>query len=302
MNNLVNNIGDANKLRTINPHALFSVNKKKIYYLSDELGDDDKLEIPNRYALVRSDTDKPLAVVSNKYKIRSYQTLVEKVNESIFNHFGNHFVNNKITVNDWVSDNGSKFKRDVYFWNEGVPVKDNYKEKAIPHLRIYASYDTQWAEQIIFGSVYVLCMNGLVRPNWQFKVYNKHNTNKETEYTADMFGAGLEAQKTLGKDLFKLMQRKVTNVEVLHLFKNTLAKIAHNLLSHGTSNNAMRELGDAWNKYAIAYGNTMFAVYQTATHWSSHPITRGQKQLVIRRREQKVVDMLNSNYWLAMAA
>ena len=298
--NSLTNITDLNALRTIDSSAMFNVVKKPIYFLdsNDEL--EQEIEIPNRYALVREDNYKPISVVSDRYKVRQYKHLVEKVNESIFNYFDGDMASIKITVNDWVSPNGGKFKRDVYFWDKGIPIKDHYKEKTVPHLRVYASYDSQWAEQIIFGSVYVLCMNGMVRPEWQFKVYNRHNTNKETEYTSDMFASGLDAQQQLGNDLFKLLQRKVTDEEVQYLFKNTLARITHNLLSYGISDNTMRDLGDEWVRYSKSYGNTMFAVYQTATHWSSHPITRGQIQLVIRRREQKVIDMLNSNYWKEM--
>lgn len=297
MSNLTNTT-NLSALRTINANADFAVTKRKVYF--DNVGN--KAEIPNRYALVRMDTYQPISVVSDRYKLRSYQNLVEKVNESIFDYFGSDMANIKISFTDWVSPTGGKFKRDVYFWDKGIPIKDHYKEKTIPHLRVYASYDSQWAEQIIFGSVYVLCMNGMVRPDWQFKVYNRHNTNKETEYTRDMFASGLDAQQKLGNDLFKLLQRKVNDAEVQYLFKNTLARITHNLLSYGSSDHVMRELGDIWNRYSSSYGHTMFAVYQAATHWSSHPITRGQAQLVIRRREQKVINMLNSNYWKGMVA
>lgn len=298
--NSLTNITDLNALRTIDSSAMFNVVKKPIHFNYNHGTYEEEIEIPNRYVLVRKDNCKPISVVSDRYKVRQYENLVEKVNESIFNYFDGDMASIKITVNDWVSPNGGKFKRDVYFWDKGIPIKDHYKEKTVPHLRVYASYDSQWAEQIIFGSVYVLCMNGMVRPEWQFKVYNRHNTNKETEYTSDMFASGLDAQQQLGNDLFKLLQRKVTDAEVQYLFKNTLARITHNLLSYGTSDNTMRDLGDQWVRYSNSYGNTMFAVYQTATHWSSHPITRGQIQLVIRRREQKVIDMLNSNYWKGM--
>lgn len=283
------------KLDSISNSANFDVVKRPIYYKSYNTDQEQIDEIPNRYALVRTDLEKVLSVVSNRYKLRKYSDLVTKVNHTICE--STKISPKDITVKDWVNPTGTKYKRDVFFWNEGIPVKDNIKEKAIPHLRIYASYDSTWAEQIIFGSVYVLCMNGLVRPDWQFKVYNKHSANKETDYTVSMFESGLEAQKNLGTELYNYMKRKVTNAEVNWLFKNTLAKIQANSLAHVHSDNAMRELGDIWDNYNRSYGYTVFAVYQSATHWSSHPITKGNQQLVTRRREQKVIDMMNSNYW-----
>jgi len=62
----------------------------------------------------------------------------------------------------------------------------------------------------------------------------------------------------------------------------------------------MYDLSNLWDKYRNSYGNTVFAVYQAVTDWSSHPVTRGSKELVKRRREQKVINMLNSNYWLTL--
>jgi hypothetical protein len=258
-------------------------------------------EIPNRYALIRTDNQKCLGVVSPKYNVRLYSDLIYKVNEAML-EANNGNLTEHVTVTDWLNPSGSKFKRDVYFWDKGIPVKDNYKEKTIPHLRIYASYDSTWAEQIIFGSVYVLCMNGMVRPTWSFNVYNRHSTNKSTDYTVQMFKDGLEAQNELGNDLFKQIQRKVTHVEVEHLFRNTLAKTKQVFDTDTYNDRTFIILGDLWNKYRNSYGSNLFAVYQTATEWSSHPITRGSRELVKRKREQQVVEMLNSNYWLAMAA
>jgi hypothetical protein len=288
----------SNNLLQLSSNADFNVVKRTVYYNTD---DEEIEEIPNRYALIRTDNQKCLGVVSPKYNVRLYSDLIYKVNEAML-EANNGNLTEHVTVTDWLNPSGSKFKRDVYFWDKGIPVKDNYKEKTIPHLRIYASYDSTWAEQIIFGSVYVLCMNGMVRPTWSFNVYNRHSTNKSTDYTVQMFKDGLEAQNELGNDLFKQIQRKVTHVEVEHLFRNTLAKTKHVFDTDTYNDRTFIILGDLWNKYRNSYGSNLFAVYQTATEWSSHPITRGSRELVKRKREQQVIEMLNSNYWLAMAA
>jgi hypothetical protein len=297
---LERNVISADSMMTLSAKANFNVIKKPIYF-QNSMQDRPMKEIPNRYALVRTDNEESLGVVSARYNVRKYNDLVSKVNTAMVEANGGNLTEN-ITVNDWTNPSGSKFKRDVYFWDKGIPVKDNYKEKTVPHLRIYASYDSTWAEQIIFGSVYVLCMNGMVRPTWSFNVYNRHNTNKTTDYSVKMFKDGLEAQNQLGEELFKQIQRKVTNVEVEHLFRNTLAKVSRIFDTNSFSDRTIIILGDLWNKYRSSYGSNLFAVYQTVTEWSSHPITRGSRELVKRKREQQVVDMLNSNYWLAMAA
>jgi len=297
---LEQNVISADNMMTLSAKANFNVIKKPIYF-HNSIQDRPMKEIPNRYALVRTDNEESLGVVSARYNVRKYNDLVSKVNTAVVEANGGNLTEH-ITVNDWINPSGSKFKRDVYFWDKGIPVKDNYKEKTIPHLRIYGSYDSTWAEQIIFGSVYVLCMNGMVRNTWSFNVYNRHSTNKPTDYSVKMFKDGLEAQNELGEELFKQIQRKVTNVEVEHLFRNTLAKISRIFDTNSFSDRTIIILGDLWNKYRSSYGSNLFAVYQAVTEWSSHPITKGSRELVKRKREQQVVDMLNSNYWLAMAA
>lgn len=289
-----------NNLLTLSKEANFDVIKKPIYWYSNNDNSKSYEEINNRYALIRTDNDQCLGVVSPRYNVRKYSDLINKVNEAMHESFNGNISNN-VTFTDWINPSGSKFKRDVYFWDKGIPVKDNYKEKTVPHLRIYASYDSTWAEQIIFGSVYVLCMNGMVRPTWSFNVYNRHNANKTTDYTVKMFKEGLDAQNELGEDLFKQIQKKVTHVEVEHLFRNTLAKTKQVFDTSTYNDRTFVVLGDLWNKYRNSYGSNLFAVYQTATEWSSHPITRGSVELVKRKREQQVVEMLNSNFWLALA-
>jgi hypothetical protein len=295
----------SNNLLQLSPNADFQVVKRPIYYKAydDSVhSEDDIQQIPNRFALIRTDNEKCLGVVSPKYNVRQYKELVNKVNTAMFESLDGNITSSNVSFTDWTNPSGSKFKRDVYFWDKGIPVKDNYKEKTIPHLRIYASYDSTWAEQIIFGSVYVLCMNGMVRNTWSFNVYNRHSTNKSIDYTVGMFKDGLDAQKELGEELFKQIQRKVTHVEVEHLFRNTLAKTEQVFNTNTYNDRTFVILGDLWSKYSNSYGSNLFAVYQTATEWSSHPITKGSRELVKRKREQQVVDMLNSNYWLAMAA
>jgi hypothetical protein len=259
---------------TLSAKANFNVIKRPVYF-EKIIGEETKMQqIPKKYALIRDDNKECLGVVSPRYNVRNYNDLVSKVNTAMVEANGGNLTEH-ITVNDWTNPSGSKFKRDVYFWDKGIPVKDNYSEKTVPHLRIYASYDSTWAEQIIFGSVYVLCMNGMVRPTWSFNVYNRHNTNKTTDYSVQMFKDGLEAQNQLGEELFKQIQRKVTNVEVEHLFKNTLAKVSRIFDTNSFSDRTIIILGDLWNKYRSSYGSNLFAVYQAVTEWSSHPITRG---------------------------
>jgi len=291
-------LSNINEMQKVSPEIKFYVEKRPIYFhrTDDWSGDQIQELIPNRYALIRTDTMESLSVVTEKYKLRMYEELVQKVSDVILS--SRKLSKDRVSVKDWTNRSGSKFRRDVIFWDHENPIMDANKEKTVPHLRVYASYDSSWAEQIIFGSVYVLCMNGLVRPDWQFRVYNRHSAKRELNYSVELFESGLKAQEKLGHELKSLIRSAVTSEEVEKLFKNTLAKIKNEReFSWSFSDKAMKELSDLWTRYYKAYGSNLFAVYQAATHWSSYPITRGDKQLVVRRREDKVSKMLNHELW-----
>ena len=95
----------------------------------------------------------------------------------------------------------------------------------------------------------------------------------------------------------------LTQDNVSNLFKKTLAsEYARNSLVDHTKANVMKDLSNGWERYAEKYGLTLFAVYQTATDWSSHPITKGALHNVSRKREKQVAEMMTSSEWLGLAA
>ena len=304
------------------PKHLLSIDKKvyfetvkrqlKYYPIDAETG----VEIPedeyvNRYALVRKNTRQLLGIHTDDYKIRPYSELAEKVNEVIVEAVPD-YEKYTITPKDQILEGGKKYIRTINFWDDSINM-NNYKdggfhikgteEKIIPQLRIYSSMDGRWGQQIMWSSVYVVCLNGMVRPDWTFVVYNKHNKRKDITWGIEDFKSGLVAHKELGEDLFKMMQKKVTNEDVSNLFKKTLAsEYARNSLVDHTKANVMKDLSNAWERYAEKYGLTLFAVYQTATDWSSHPITKGALHNVSRKREKQVAEMMTSSEWLGLAA
>ena len=271
-----------------------------------DLHEIDKEEYVNRYAIVRRDTGNVLGIHTDDYIIRPYSKLAESVNEVVRECID--IDKYHITTKDQVLEDGKKYRRDINFWDAGIDMKNYDKngmhikgteEKIIPQIRIYSSMDGRWGQQIMWSSVYVVCMNGMVRPDWTFVVYNKHNKRKDITWGIEDFKSGLVAHKELGEDLFKMMQKKVTNEDVSNLFKKTLAsEYARNSLVDHTKANVMKDLSNGWERYAEKYGLTLFAVYQTATDWSSHPITKGALHNVSRKREKQVAEMMTSSEWL----
>ena len=277
----------------------------KYYPVDSETGEDiPEDEYVNRYAIVRKDNGNLLGIHSGEYIVRPYYQLAEKVNEVIEQTL--NLDKYKIETIDRVHENGKKYTRLINFWSEGINM-DNFnnlskEEKIIPQLRIYSSMDGRWGQQIMWSSVYVVCLNGMVRPNWTFTVYTKHNKKEDISFTTEGVLDGLVAHKVLGEELFKMMQKQIKVSDVKHLFKKTLANKYTKLDIDDTSENIMEDLNVLWTRYVARYKCNLFAVYQTATDWASHPDTRGAIHNVSRKREKEVAKMMNSPEWLGLAA
>ena len=298
-----------NNLLTIDESAYFEVEKKQLLYKNenwfDAKNESDAYNSVNRYALVRKDNGKLLGIHSEDYIVRPYGDLAAKVNEIVAEAVPDY---EKFTIKteDKVYEGGKKYTRTINFWDDKIDLS-NYKsngmhiqgkqEAIIPQLRIYSSMDGRWGQQIMWSSMYVVCLNGMVRPDWSFVVYNKHNSKQDISFTLNDFKMGITAHNELGEDLFKMMQRKVTNNEVSHLFRKTLANRKTKLDIDDNSMLVLKHLDDLWDKYCSKYGSTVFAVYQTATDWATHPITRGAVHNVQRKREKQVAEMMQTNYW-----
>ena len=289
----------------ISEDVKFEVEKQQLYY---EPKYSDATYV-NRYALVRKDNGNLLGIHSGEYIIRPYYELAEKVNKVVEECID--IDKYKITTKDQVLDGGKKYRRDINFWDDSIDMtkfKSNgmhiqgAEESIIPQLRIYSSLDGRWGQQIMWSSVYVVCLNGMVRPDWTFVVYNKHNKKEDITFAINDFKSGVEAHQELGEDLFKMMQKQVKVSDVKHLFKKTLANKYTKLDIDDTSENIMEDLNELWTRYVARYKCNLFAVYQTATDWASHPVTRGAVHNVSRKREKEVAKMLNSSEWLSLAA
>ena len=293
----------------ISEDVKFDCSKIQLKYNTINEINEEQDEYVNRYALVRKDNGDLLGIHSGEYIVRPYYELAEKVNKVVEECID--IDKYKITTKDQVLDGGKKYRRDINFWDDSIDMSkfksngmhiEGADEKIIPQLRIYSSLDGRWGQQIMWSSVYVVCLNGMVRPDWTFVVYNKHNKKEDITFAISDFKSGVQAHQELGEDLFKMMQKQVKVSDVKHLFKKTLANKYTKLDIDDTSENIMEDLNELWTRYVARYKCTLFAVYQTATDWASHPVTRGAIHNVSRKREKEVAKMLNSSEWLGLAA
>ena len=153
----------------ISKDVYFDCDRKQLKYTKDDKPEGDipyqEQEYVNRYAIVRKDNGNLLGIHTNDYIVRPYAKLAESVNEVVKECIDTDRYH--ITTKDHVLENGKKYRRDINFWDDSIDMQNYGKngmhitgkeEKIIPQLRIYSSMDGRWGQQIMWSSVYVVCL------------------------------------------------------------------------------------------------------------------------------------------------
>ena len=247
--------------------------------------------IPDRVAIYNSENEKYISTMSKRSaeNLRTFSDFVDMLNVGTQNLTANDPI-----VDDRLWQNDSKFSRIVQF----PDYKFEFRGEPF-NLTLWAwtSYSLHWAEQFIFGPICVRCLNGMYDGAWSIKARSKKNwSNKRSLRSADISDA-INAFNKFPDQLENWSSKYVSDMRVMRIFKNTLAH-RKNRLSKDHSDLLMRELGNLWDNYRSRYGNNLYAVYQTGTHWASHPKTKSKVSMnVTRDRSELVSKMVRSEYF-----
>ena len=130
---------------------------------------------------------------------------------------------------------------------------------------------------------------------------SKKNWSQKASITSKDISTAIDAFNQYPEWFEKMSISPVKESDVQSLFESTIAEV-DTALVQTVSQYAMRELSSHWEAYKRRYGSNMYAVYQTATHWASHPEGRGVAANKFRSRSEKVVDMINSPEWGTLLA
>jgi hypothetical protein len=154
-------------------------------------------------AIVRTDTNQVLSVVSNRYRLVRYEEVLDKA-ESFVKQFG------EPTREVHLSENGSKMAA-VYTYKESN--KEIMKDDIVG-LRIYLrnSYTPGQSIQCKIGALRLKCLNGMVSSKSLFE-YTINHTGKEVELKFPEPVAVMDQYSTQVDFLKTLTQKKLTETE-----------------------------------------------------------------------------------------
>ena len=280
---------DMHSKLAIHPDADFDVGLRNIYNVNHDT-------ISGKKEIYRKDTNNGLAVVSSTYKPRSYKKAIDHFNNLILN---SNIDTRDVEIRDTVDNNGAVYLRNWRFNGiKGVKMFDDPKERSIFEFQFRSSHNQRFAEDLIAWSRYLWCDNGCANNDWSLHVRIKHNTNKniEMDYQAidEAVGNFLQGEE----EKKKWLEKSIDLWTVKLLFKTTLALQKDSETKAWYSDIAINTLNALYVKYSARYGHNMFAVFQTATDWSTHVQTKGKIYNVQERRGSRVRDMMTNEIWL----
>lgn len=249
--------------------------------------------------LKRTDTGKPLAIVSDSYTPVQYTEIVDHIEDALT--IASEDENTKLDLSETeftvdVLDNGQQLELKARFHGQKTFLDagaghlggftTNQNELVVPEFVFRTSHNRTWANNGMMGVWRSKCWNTLVAGNKLAHVYGRHSKNfdivgfaaKISNATKYISGDGIEQMKLW-------YNTPVKRDTVTSLFKETIAKRFDNVERKNVGNkimlsNLMKIFDEesrhitgrgAYDKYATNTGGTLYNVYNAATYWSSHP-------------------------------
>lgn len=143
--------------------------------------------VPNRQAVVRSDTGAPIGVVSKKYALVTHENVVDTFREA--------FKGQKREEKIRTTHNGARMHIEIVL--PDITVKVDKGDEMAMRLIVENSYDGSHRLQIIFGAFRFVCSNGMVIGS-KFVSLNRRHIGQVT-----LEVAAVEKQVAMLTDLFK---------------------------------------------------------------------------------------------------
>ena len=215
--------------------------------------------VPNRKALVRTDNQKILAVLSNAYKLFSNSDLIDLCKEIERNTL--------YRLNRFVELNGGK-KVLAFFENKQLQIINRTPVKEF--LVIGNSFDGTASLFVGYNSHMCRCENQFTDSTRIFS--SKHlNRKKNVVITFKKVIEHFEHQKMLTlRKFYKMEQTKVSDLEVNHLIKLLLGENDYKLMRPKE-----QKLRASIRREMAHFGNNAWGLFNGVTYYTSNVINDG---------------------------
>ena len=233
------------------------------------------IPIPDRVALIRSDTNEYLATHSLQYRPVLHQDVVNPVMDILDRISKNYHVNVRM------HDNGALMV--AKFTCKDILIEDPSLNDYIAYqITLRNSYNGMWSVMINAYGLRMFCMNECTTPdkiaNFKLKHNGIFNYNFEhLEHSIDVFRNSEAKYKAWHK-------QSVTDTVATMLFEKICYSARPTIDGKHYNATQVYNLERLWSQYKSEMGRTVWSLYNTVTHWASHPteVSRPEKTKVER--------------------
>lgn len=136
--------------------------------ISDIKADD--ILIPRRYAVIRTDTNEPLGIISDKYQLVHHKTVIDSFRQALVQ------TNTDLEEDIALSLNGAYLNAKYTF----SKYKDEILKGDYVSMQIYLenSYDTTTSIKFVLGALRLACTNGLIVTERVMSFSQRHTTQQ----------------------------------------------------------------------------------------------------------------------------
>jgi|TARA_Y100000296_G_C5169588_1_gene256547 hypothetical protein len=246
--------------------------------------------------LVRDDTEEFISIVGSRYVATQYKDICEKQAQGL--EKSGLLKKGNFTCKDYLFDGYGKFKRDV-IWDDFTiepKVGDlvNFKQSA------RSSHDGSIPNLTDGTPRKLSCDNGMLSPIWQLIFAFRHTVNFNIEVLADIYEESTKKFFEMEPYFKSMGEKSISKTEVERTLKETICRrIATKKNKKEHNEKLLGWLLEQFNVEAGELGLTVWAFYNTLTHWATHPEQYDYKENtkfhnIARQNSDKVLVFLNT--------
>lgn len=220
------------------------------------------LLIHNKFAVVRTDKELPLGVVSKKYALLPHADVVDG--------FRKVFAEEEVKESVRMSHDGARMHYEIQF--PKIQVQVSPKDKMTMRIVVQNSYDGSKKLQIILGAFRLVCSNGMTIGRKFLSFDRRHIGNVELQIEA------IKKQMVEIKENFKNTQPILQEMAKMHMPTPEAEKLFDRKRVHLPS----YLLKEAAEEFKKADDNSAWGVYNALTYAITHKMKKENPQAALK--------------------
>ena len=286
-------------------HLKFDVEKIDMFgNLGDKtahLDNENIIEVPteDRVMLIRKDTKEYISTVGGRYYPVNYWELAEKQAEGL--EQSGLLKKGDFEVKDYFFEGVRKFRRDVTWKDLTIEPKVgdivNFRQSCS------SSLNGSWSTITDGTPSRLSCANGMVSPMWQLIFKFRHTVGFEIENLVNIFKVSTERFFEMEPYFNSMGNKSISKSEIEMALRETICK--RKPTGKNKRNHNQKLLGWLLEQFDVEsneLGTTLWAFYNTLTHWATHPELYDYKENtkyhnLAEKNKDKVLVFMRSPQW-----